>query len=788
MARPSKDGGPIPRRPTRRRGACSVPQAAAAVAAAAAAVVAALAGPRLWGRRGTAAEAPAAAPEAIARPLAAALARAAAAAPPPHLGDLPPLSGVYLQHPPSDAPLDAYVLDPAVGRDSGGAFDADGATAVGDILRALHAQQHPPRASCGSRRLLVTQFAPTSFEGIGSLLKQVVLGLAEAAYANRTLVWGLDLSYMFERSRAVWRDDGARGPVPVAGAALDCSGWTRGGGPYECFFAPLSSCSLLDASPADVEQLATDGYNDAARMRIQESRRGPAAYAPPRGRFPAASGRPHLWPAALAAYAFRLKPALRALFDGRRPGAPWAAPVWALHVRHGDVSALEDIYGNRRVFGFDAFFAAAAALADASPPGVPPPATLFVASDDPDTAALAGAAAAAATARGAWGAAAPPRVVVQPPGARFLTPHGAHTAASEGGCVRDTCALHAGDVLHYRAEGRASGERQADRIMRVLAESVEDLYLLGQADALVTQASSHFSTMAALLVWARTGGAGAPASVAFVDAAAVEDGVVQCAYLHGALNRTAHVPPGRGGERWESHKRRFMEALALDGADPAPHLRHSAAVFGVGGPFRLSAGLPAMPPAVLDNEVRRWLGRPVGEVPRVPWTGECPLPWPGADAGGSSGAPPADAAPADLLSFAVELTNHGAAHHEWHPGQAVLCWRAARAAVARAVAGSGGDPAALRFGAVTAADLDDVLDGNLRATQSEHMYPYSMRAGEVCAFWRQNLGRGHAGCPPEEGADAGAEAGAAAPAPGRRSATRQRKGSNRKGSKRPVPQ
>ena len=111
----------------------------------------------------------------------------------------------------------------------------DGLALIRRLTRALHQQQHPPKESCKSRRLLVTQFSPKSFEGIGSIVKSLVHGLAVAAHANRTLIWGLDLPYVFEHSRQAWYGNDTDHPLAVdeepfrqvaaAGLQLECSGW-----------------------------------------------------------------------------------------------------------------------------------------------------------------------------------------------------------------------------------------------------------------------------------------------------------------------------------------------------------------------------------------------------------------------------------------------------------------------------------------------------------------------------------------------------------------------------------
>ena len=138
------------------------------------------------------------------------------------------------------------------------------------MVQKLHEQQHPPKESCRHRRLLVTQFEQV-FEGFGSIMKVVLLGLAEAAHSNRTLVWGLDLPFLFENSRDEWYSSSSSSKnkqknggqiqrkVKIRGIEFDCSsgnnGVYDGSGPYGCFFMPLSSCGVQDVTVAELLQL-----------------------------------------------------------------------------------------------------------------------------------------------------------------------------------------------------------------------------------------------------------------------------------------------------------------------------------------------------------------------------------------------------------------------------------------------------------------------------------------------------------------------------------------------------
>jgi hypothetical protein len=271
---------------------------------------------------------------------------------------------------------------------------------IREIIEAIHQQQHPPRSTCKHRRLLVLQFSIT-MEGIGSLLKLMTAGLAEAAHSNRTLVWGLDLPYSFSKTRQLWQSQEA---LRISGIDLFCEdGWRhQGGGPYSCFFQPLSSCSLEDAEFGELEQLGVRGFSDESRLKIMEARRGPACFHPPvniplyhslfdnkkRSSIECCGGNccmeRHEWAAALAAYVFRLKPGLRKIFDDRK-SAVWpseaggkafcqcgnlsstnitirstnSGEVWGLHIRHGDNKAMPRLYGNKRWYPLAEYLRAA---------------------------------------------------------------------------------------------------------------------------------------------------------------------------------------------------------------------------------------------------------------------------------------------------------------------------------------------------------------------------------------------------------------------------------------------
>lgn len=136
------------------------------------------------------------------------------------------------------------------------------------------------------------------------------------------------------------------------------------------------------------------------------------------------------------------------------------------------------------------------------------------------------------------------------------------------------------------------------RMMDVMYESLEDLYLLGHCTRIATTSSSHFSTFATLLLWARSGTAAVPAT-AFLDAAGIAEGGIQSAFLHGAVNGTTRPVPG--ARRWRALSTRFVESAWNDAAEAA--LLEPAAATAM---LHNEEGIPTLPSDVFWAEVLRW--------------------------------------------------------------------------------------------------------------------------------------------------------------------------------------
>lgn len=246
---------------------------------------------------------------------------------------------------------------------------------IRDIMEVIHAKQHPPKEECKSRRLMIVQMSSTSFEGTGSILKQAMIAMAVAMHSNRTLVWGLGLPFMFEHSKELWAGP-TRKKLKIMDKDLDCAtNADPTGGPYGCFFQPLSTCTVNDISPEELLAFSHNSANETARVLMAEIRKGISLYHPPFGlfdyiwanqnssrKYPFAGKEGYLWSSAVAAYIFRLKDSLlvdfqklgNTLFDGGN--------TWGLHVRHGDLKSLADVYTYKQVYDFNDYFRAAKKL------------------------------------------------------------------------------------------------------------------------------------------------------------------------------------------------------------------------------------------------------------------------------------------------------------------------------------------------------------------------------------------------------------------------------------------
>lgn len=358
---------------------------------------------------------------------------------------------------------------------------------------------HPQDAHAGSRAGVRGELAASgrpSGAPPSSPPPRLCLPPHQAAWSNRTLIWGADLTPLFDLSRPAWEASRGANRTVVHGVPLSCDA-SRGGGAYNCFFGecclcrrrrrstpggplrrptaePLSSCSLADVTWEELRGLGESGFDDTARVKIAEARRGVTAYEPPPGVLPPSTVLPrHKWTAAIAAYVFRVKPELHAAFERSHRALDWPADssrVACAQIRHGDILANPDVYFNRRTFPFSQVEERGGGGRRATPQRLTPPPTtttsplqyfeelhrllptppaaVFVASDNPrlkDEVA-------AEVALARWGPGAPaPRIFTSDDAVdRFRTPHGSHTVAAEGACSsKGRCILAYTDVVAY---------------------------------------------------------------------------------------------------------------------------------------------------------------------------------------------------------------------------------------------------------------------------------------------------------------------------------------------------
>eukprot|EP01039_Chlorochromonas_danica_P005298 gene5299-5833_t len=527
---------------------------------------------------------------------------------------------------------------------------------VKDLLYVIRQKQQLSATDCRNKRLLVVQMSSTSFEGLGSLIKQVQFAVAIAMHANRAIIWGYGYPFMFEHSKDVW-DGPDRSTLRINDIALNCTQDDPLAGPIGCFFEPLTTCSLADISPIEMLDFSHNAWNESARVMLSEVRRGIALYHPPsglmdyiikeRGYGSTEAGaiierQAHLWAAAVTAYVFRIKPPIAEIFKARFQGYRGnVQSVWGLHVRHGDLKALSNVYGYKEVFDFEDYFSGAIQVSSrlkATPQRV------FVSTDSMEADHLDN---------------------------RYRTEHGSHTVAANGGCQRDEkyldrgmrCALNYQAIVHYQTVEEHRSVPRAYRLMRVMLEAVEDLYFLSQCDALVAQGSSHFSTLASLLIWARTGAFHLDKNILFLDQRKIEQGIIPTAFLHGMnlLNGTHSLDESigqSGKQRWAIHSNYFLSGLPNKMTNT---IRVSYNPWSDDNRIHLVNSLPHLPDKVFYTEVQHWLG---GKYKPV-WPGMCPGPHDGQHV--LKWTP---------LEYITVLINEGVDHlSQSHEGQALQCWK-----------------------------------------------------------------------------------------------------------------
>lgn len=636
---------------------------------------------------------------------------------------------------------------------------------IRDVMEVIHAKQHPSPENCKSKRLLAVQMSSTSFEGTGSILKQVMISLAVAMHSNRTLIWGLGHPFLFEHTKELWSSRG-NDKLKINDDILNCSKADSASGPFGCFFLPLSTCTLNDVSPLELLDLSHNPYNESARVMLSEIRKGVALYHPPFGLFDyimsnrgssysfnrksLGDKEAHVFAAAVAAYAFRLKPELVKVFKDRHAFMfeDKVDPVWTMHVRHGDLRALSDVYLYRPTFEFEHYFERARQLSHKLKET---PGKLFVATDSMEADEIpsrfdsffkgeskysvsGGAddddeyeeeeeeeyeddeydmdeddeeeeeeevsdAVDEATSIEWYGEKKPKAFTIENV-KRYRTEHGSHTVAANGGCLRDPsysekgmrCSLNYDIIVKYQGLEEHRSVPRSYRLMRVLLESIEDMFLLSQGDAFVSQGSSHFSTLAALLTFAHTAAVDNPDRVAFVDQKAIEQGFTPSAYLHGMnlLNGTHGVQKGdvkAAMQRWVIHTNSFLSGTN------SKLVQHSLKLdfdpFGPQMQMTLLRGFPHLPEKSFYLEAKTWLGQ-TRYKPVLP--GHCP----GKIKQGE-----------DVNKYAGVVINLGVDHLEKsHSGQAIQCWKDA----IKALEGAGKDFLATNRNAANALS---VAKGNL---------------------------------------------------------------------------
>ena len=198
------------------------------------------------------------------------------------------------------------------------------------LLQHLWDRQHP--ADCRTARLLILDFEGFQGDGFGSVVHTTASALAEAFFENRTLVFG-----------------------PTA-LAYKPGPWSCPQHDLECYFLPISSCTLSDSTPDERAELYRDPFSDQGRLRVAQEDRGNAAalVAPSDYRKALASDLEgvggadpdrdlhRLWTSLVYNYVFRPRAEVLRYLYSQSVKLGGAGRVWArrgaigVHVRRGD--------------------------------------------------------------------------------------------------------------------------------------------------------------------------------------------------------------------------------------------------------------------------------------------------------------------------------------------------------------------------------------------------------------------------------------------------------------------
>lgn len=539
------------------------------------------------------------------------------------------------------------------------------------IFDDIVAHQHPPTDSCSTRRLLVIHEPLNDyFEGTGSILKALAMGLGEAVHANRTLVWGKYIPAMFAR------------------AHREACYNSRQGGLYDCFWQHISSCSLSDITDEEMRSLAVSGYNDSARVSLQQARRGLAMYIPP-PKYRGVNSIRTQWPAVLTAYVFRLK-------------QPWKVtyqlPMYGVHIRHGDIKALSHVYSNRIVFPVEEYIRKLKGVTE-------PPNTIYIATDSIESNSFVN------KSRSVWGC----RDVVSNINcptfiypSRFRSEYGSHLVAARGGCTVSACGLPADIVIELletdkhiklypgkqdrNTKFKVLSASESSDTYRVVSEAIQDIYFLSKCSVIVGTGVSHFTTISILLSWYAHYYSNVvtnqsrktpypvcndstrdflnidPSKYLLLDAVEVASGELESSFLLGTFLGQSKIPRSRGHERYSSLEARFREDTLLN-----EDLTSKSALFS--DPSLCC--LPTYPYALFDRTSSVW-----GDLTSR------------------------DLDPICNNYQAVEyLINNGADLSDHYPGRALLCWSLALARTSNP-------------------DYEDVLNENILAVQNKHFHVY----------------------------------------------------------------